>query len=329
MKKSNYGSSYLDSHEMRLFNESVKDTPTKSMFPKSTGDSGGFPTHLFMNVFEALHRDLFTYPFYLLRRTCQVNPLCDNYLDPASAGFLLRRICYKFGVDALSKGFSSALIVRGMHITLDHAIAKHEMFHLSSAIAHLLMIPFYRASFIETVQSTYASETSGLNSFLGCSIGSLLFWNRFSTQVISMHHLIVPTLTYEILYSITNSTIKKAYHTSGRSVRIDQREGEVVYETMMLAVAAKFLTTLALYPLETILNRLYIQGTRILIDNFDNDFKVIPSISNYDGVHDCYEAIQLTEGNSGFYKGVGFLVLQVGLEMTALQLLRPVLRRFL
>ena len=60
---------------------------------------------------------------------------------------------------------------------------------------------------------------------------------------------------------------------------------------------------IALYPFETIINRLIIQGTRTIIDNTDIGIGVVPIITRYDGFFDCLRTIEDTEGFLGLYKG--------------------------
>jgi solute carrier family 25 protein 46 len=59
---------------------------------------------------------------------------------------------------------------------------------------------------------------------------------------------------------------------------------------------------LAMYPLETVLNRLIVQGTRTIIDNTDTGYGVVPINTRYDGFIDCIQSISQTEGLFGFYK---------------------------
>lgn len=301
-------------------------TPEVTITQKS-GGSGPGQSQTWINIFEALHRDLITYPFYVLRRSIQVNPLCGNYLDPLTAGYLFNQICSKYGIDALTKGFSSTLIVRGLHFFAQRAIGSKLYFSFS--IAHVLLIPFYQANFVETVQSTAVAQSCGLRGFFGYLVNMLFFRHQFPTHFIPIYRLILPTITYELLYFYIDSCFKKTYSSSTNKWSNPVKERNWVYETMITTVTSKFVTTVALYPLETILNRLYLQGTRTIIDNYESDFKVLPSISNYEGVFDCYDAIDMTEGKSGFYKGVGFVILQFGIELIALQLLKPVIKKFL
>lgn len=77
---------------------------------------------------------------------------------------------------------------------------------------------------------------------------------------------------------------------------------------------------IALYPFETIINRLIVQGTRTIIDNTDNGVGVFPIITRYDGFFDCLRTIEHTEGILGLYKGVGCVLLELVLSFGLLKL---------
>lgn len=64
------------------------------------------------------------------------------------------------------------------------------------------------------------------------------------------------------------------------------------------------------YPLETVIHRLHLQGTRTIIDNLDTGRSVTPLLTGYSGAIDCYRTIVSTEGPMGLYKGFGSLILQ-------------------
>merc|ERR1712037_757706 len=60
-----------------------------------------------------------------------------------------------------------------------------------------------------------------------------------------------------------------------------------------------------LFPLETVLHRLHLQGTRSIIDNLDTGREVVPILTRYEGV---------AEGFSGLFKGFGAMILQYGVH---------------
>jgi solute carrier family 25 protein 46 len=95
---------------------------------------------------------------------------------------------------------------------------------------------------------------------------------------------------------------------------VDEIEEAVVdtpYLNAMASLCSQVAATVVLYPFETALNRLIVQGTRTIIDNTDNGFGVVPINTRYDGFIDCLKTIEHTEGFFGFYKGVGLVVLEL------------------
>lgn len=66
--------------------------------------------------------------------------------------------------------------------------------------------------------------------------------------------------------------------------------------------------------------RLYLQGTRTIVDNLDSGMGVIPILTNYEGILDCYESTISQEGVLGLYKGFGALVLQYAVQWALIKL---------
>ena len=82
-----------------------------------------------------------------------------------------------------------------------------------------------------------------------------------------------------------------------------------------------------LYPLETVINRLIVQGTRTIIDNTDNGVGAVPINTRYDGLFDCFHSINATEGVFGFYKGIGSLMIETAFHFALLKFAKVVAYR--
>lgn len=76
------------------------------------------------------------------------------------------------------------------------------------------------------------------------------------------------------------------------------------------------------YPLETILHRLHLQGTRTIVDQLDNGTEVIPILTAYSGVFDCYTDAVAREGFGGLFRGFGALMMQVAVHWAVIRLTR-------
>lgn len=66
--------------------------------------------------------------------------------------------------------------------------------------------------------------------------------------------------------------------------------------------------------------RLYLQGTRTIVDNLDSGVGVIPILTNYEGIVDCYESTISQEGVLGLYKGFGALLMQYAVQWAVIKL---------
>ena len=102
---------------------------------------------------------------------------------------------------------------------------------------------------------------------------------------------------------------------------------ETYYPELIAAFTGNLLADTMLFPIETILHRLLLQGTRTIIDNTDSGLGVVPITTQYQGPVDCFFSILSEEGLGGFYKGFGALLLQYGLHMVILRLTRLLFER--
>lgn len=94
-----------------------------------------------------------------------------------------------------------------------------------------------------------------------------------------------------------------------------------LHSTLISMCAAEVL----FYPLETVVHRLHLQGTRTIIDNLDTGRSVTPLLTSYCGAYDCYKTIITNEGTLGLYKGFGSLVMQFGIHFLVLKATKYVL----
>uniref|UniRef100_A0A3B3ZB41 Solute carrier family 25 member 46 n=1 Tax=Periophthalmus magnuspinnatus TaxID=409849 RepID=A0A3B3ZB41_9GOBI len=70
------------------------------------------------------------------------------------------------------------------------------------------------------------------------------------------------------------------------------------------------------FPLETVLHRLALQGTRTIIDHTEQGgaLQVLPVNTQYDGFSDCLSSVRHKEGAASFYRGFGALTAQYALH---------------
>lgn len=97
---------------------------------------------------------------------------------------------------------------------------------------------------------------------------------------------------------------------------------ELYYPELLAAFTGNLVADTLMFPLETVLHRLCLQGTRTIIDDTDTGLGVVPITTRYEGVTDCFHSILVEEGLSGLYKGFGALVLQYLLHMALLRVMK-------
>lgn len=103
------------------------------------------------------------------------------------------------------------------------------------------------------------------------------------------------------------------------SPEVSSKSPDTVARDLTFQMLGQFVADAVLYPLDTVLMRLHIQGTRTIIDNLDSGTSVVPVLTRYDGLSDCLETIRLEEGLPGFYRGFGVLVLQYTLRLVLIK----------
>lgn len=144
-----------------------------------------------------------------------------------------------------------------------------------------------------------------------------------------MYVLVPPTILHGLSKYLITSFVQYSYLAVVRRGKRSQRDsGDGLQPRSMLdaffpELVASFLGNLTadclLYPLETVVTRLHIQGTRTIIDNTDVGHGVIPVSTKYEGMMQCFRAIQNEEGLEGLFKGIGAVILQYALHAAILK----------
>ncbi|KAM4809188.1 mitochondrial outer membrane protein SLC25A46 [Rhinophrynus dorsalis] len=296
--------------------------------------------------------NVLAHPCIVLRRQCQVNYHARNYqLSP----FSIINIMYNFtktqGPRALWKGMGSTFIVQGITLGAEGIISEftplpRELTHkwtlnqigghiLLKGLVYVIVTPFYSASLIETVQSEIIRDNPGILDCLKEGIGRVMGLGvPHSKRLLPLLVLTFPTVLHGVLHYIISSTVQKFilfFIKRKNSPRIStdgtnavQNMLEDYFPELMANFAASLCADILLYPLETVLHRLHIQGTRTIIDNTDLGHEVVPINTQYEGMRDCINTINREEGALGFYKGFGALVVQYALHAAVLQITKMI-----
>lgn len=290
-----------------------------------------------------------SHPCIVLRRQCQVHHDSTWYhLTPFTLFQTIFNIQRHQSVTTLWKGIGSTLMVKGIAIASETALAevtplpkevsRHSSIKklaqhlLLKGLSLVIVTPFYAASLVETVQSEIASERPGVFDFLKEGIHRLMslstpqmtrllpVWKLFTPLVIYgiLHYVVASLAQYTVLVSVKSELMERKNKNEDNS--LERTLYETYYPELIATFTGNLLADTLLFPLETILHRLCLQGTRTIIDNTDSGLDVIPIITRYEGFADCFHNIISEEGFAGLYKGFGALLLQYGLHMAILKM---------
>lgn len=153
-----------------------------------------------------------------------------------------------------------------------------------------------------------------------------------SKRLLPLGVLIFPTVLHGVLHYIISAIIqklilfflrRKASHQCPADASSSiQTVLDAYFPELFAAFVANLCADVIVYPLETVLHRLHIQGTRTIIDNTDHGYEVLPINTQYEGMKDCINVIKKVEGIFGFYKGFGAVLVQYTLHAAVLQITR-------
>ncbi|XP_023016585.1 mitochondrial outer membrane protein SLC25A46 [Leptinotarsa decemlineata] len=282
--------------------------------------------------------NLLSHPFVVLRRQCQVHHTSRRYhLQPFTLVPVVWRLYQHQGLTAMWKGVGSVLVVRGMTLGVEdliskftplpkeiswHSSLKQFFQHIVLKCASLAIVtPFYSASFVETVQSEIASEKPGIVDVFKEGMMRLMHWGSPTNgRMLPVWALIVPTVALGLARYLLSMLVKGVTSRIlvDRTQRKYERKGALLKDNssdlqnieVISSIFAAISSDIILYPCETVIHRIHLQGTRTIVDNLDSGRSVLPILTNYTGASDCYESCLLNEGVCGLYKGFGALILQ-------------------
>ncbi|KAG8190430.1 hypothetical protein JTE90_009267 [Oedothorax gibbosus] len=297
-----------------------------------------------LEISSAVIGSVISHPCIVLRRQCQVNRKATRYhLSPFTLLPVLLRLQNRQGLLCLWKGCSGIFILRGCTIVLETFLAEATPFprevtsnsSLKQLSQHLLLklisfgvlTPFLCASLAETVQSDIASEKPGVLDCLKEGVCRLFkLGTPRSSRLLPMWQLFGPSALVGVSTYVLSSLIQSVLHWF-RSLKLRNAQEKAVYECQASQSSAatyldnlsifhfsSFMASVIMYPAETMVHRLYLQGTRTIIDDLDSGTSVLPVISTYEGIVDCFNTILSEEGASGLYKGFGALILEYAIQ---------------
>ncbi|XP_026749858.1 mitochondrial outer membrane protein SLC25A46 [Galleria mellonella] len=306
-----------------------------------------------ISVASLITENLLSHPFIVLRRQCQVhNSLKNFHIVPYTLLPVVVRLHRRQDITTLWKGIGSTCIVKGLNLAVEDVVAKgtgwpKEIGKCSSVLQFLqhitlkcislaIITPFYSASLVETVQSDIASDKPALFDVFREGFVRILEWGTPSRgRMLPIWAIVLPTAALGVSKYLAHVTIKSL---TARVLRFQQRhkhelsdsynmnyhkstQNPLIEDINLKANIFSFIAMeIMFYPVETIIHRLHIQGTRTIIDNLDTGTSVTPILTGYEGFVDCYNTTIAREGVAGLYKGFGALVLQLAAHLAIIKL---------
>lgn len=298
------------------------------------------------------------FPLKVLRWQCQINSESNrHHMFPLTLFPVFYNLNYN-GCVSLWKGCFSVAAYYGIKLIFESVLSEFTSFEKNiedvnkaeklyghsalKLLSNCLTTPIYSAVIFESVQSGISYENLGVMDLMKET------WNRitgykynYRTRLIPIWSLILPTGVYFTAHHFLAYGFEKILYNSVQlfshlledkkvGYGTDEVEEEVIEEPYLRSLsklAGQICSLIALYPMETVVNRLIVQGTRTIIDNTDSGIGVIPINTRYDGFFDCVQTISETEGTLGFYKGIGSLALEGILCIGLLKLAKSVATR--
>ncbi|XP_039758572.1 solute carrier family 25 member 46-like isoform X2 [Pararge aegeria] len=315
-------------------------------------ESNGYVTTA-ISVASLITENLLSHPFIVLRRQCQVHNSLRNYhIVPYTLLPVVVRLHRRQDFTTLWKGIGSTCIVKGLNLAVEDVMSKgtgwpKEIGKCSSVLQFLqhltlkcfsiaIVTPFYSASLVETVQSDIASDKPAILDVFREGFVRILEWGTPSRgRMLPIWAIVLPTaalgitkyFAHMLLRKITVKVLRfqqRHRHELSDSYNINHTKNEqnpLIEDMNLKANIFAFITMeIIFYPIETIIHRLHIQGTRTIIDNLDTGTSVTPILTGYEGFMDCYNTTIAREGIGGLYKGFGALVLQLAAHLAIIKL---------
>jgi len=340
-KKSSAYTNSKDLHEQSFLSEFGKHVHESGNIPTSSqqkSDNLARIAGFGIGVGSLYLQEALGYPFLVLRRQCQVNHGGVKYhILPISLFGVIERIHYRQGVSVFWKGWGSNCVVKGVSIITEiltcellsiprNKDSTSKLFGFPSGfvqesvkgLSALFTLPLQSACLTDSVQTLALDQSRHILTFFKDAFERAAGWyvSRGHGRLLPFRKLIIPS----IIYGLSNYTIRYIinsvlmhYHSKKHNIddKVDENNmKKIYYSQLMTTWLSTLITDIVTFPLETVILRLHLQGTRTIIDDTDKGIGVVPLCTNYEGLSDCIESIVRVEGVPGLYKGFGALVLQ-------------------
>ncbi|KAI6179485.1 Solute carrier family 25 member 46 [Aphelenchoides besseyi] len=304
-----------------------------------------------VGIASLINNVLIAHPCTVLRRQCQVHQHArKQHLMPFTLLPVIAKIVAKDGVWTLWKGAIGTGVLWSISKVSEVVIA--DVFGLPRGLipngssekfwrhvylrasTFFVSTPFIVSSFVETVRSSTGfsiEDTKVLEVFFrGVDRLRLDFFGaKDNSRRFSLVYLSIPNVLFNTgRFMISNWFYNTIYNMARRYVckkPLNERTRfHAILPEMFATITSAAISDVICYPIETVIHRLYIQGTRTLIDNLDTGASAISVTAKYTGFLDCLKSIVNREGFSALYSGVGAIGLQYVLQFLVLRTMRTI-----
>lgn len=250
-----------------------------------------------VSMISLITENIISHPFITLRRQCQVHHNSKRYhILPARLVPVIISLQRRQGIATLWKGIGSTLLVRGMSLAVEDFMSKctpwpkeiNSRTTLKQFGQHLILksisigivLPFYSASLVETVQSDIASEKPGVLDVFREGSARWLAWSVPAKGRMLPVWALLPSgvciglskyLFSIIVKGISTRLLDRHYKKREEKLGARNRDLTATNNEVELAsnIISLFMSEVLFFPFETILHRIQLQGTRTIIDNLD------------------------------------------------------------
>jgi len=313
-----------------------------------------------LDCVSVLAENVLSHPFIVLRRICQVDVGSGRYhVLPVTVLYAAIRSGQGGG---LCHGLGSVLLLKGATLAVEDALSKFTALpkelhpgasarqlcqHLAlKALALAVATPLAAAALTDSVRCGGGDEAWPWDLLRDCGARLLSWGLPRPGRLLPLYLLVVPWVGYGLLRYVVCSAASTLTHSAiarrrRQRLELERLRGAVARQTPLEAsyrVASDRMTAtlvggavsdVLLFPLETVVHRLQLQGTRTIIDSLDSGYQMKPILTRYTGFWSCVGATLETEGYWGFFKGFGAVSLQYLAFFAATRLAQLAIRELL
>lgn len=202
------------------------------------------------------------------------------------------------------------------------------------SVSFLLSSPFYASSVVQSVQSHLDGGTPAVFDCIKSGVAQIFGYKICSRYFLSLYITAPVFVGYNLLQYCTEAIVTSCINRFTAWTHPEDSNGSessilsVFYPQLLCGTISTAVSSVLLYPVQTVLHRLVVQGTQTVIDNTDTGIGCVPVHTMYSGFVDCWMTTIQEEGWNGLYKGFSSLLLQLVLGIAIVHAAKVVFIHF-